>query len=30
KAAGARSLSGQEIKALQFHTKRDIYEAHRS
>lgn len=29
-AAGARSLSGQEIKALQFHTKRDIYEAHRS
>ncbi|MCC9021118.1 aldo/keto reductase [Bacillus nakamurai] len=29
-AAKARRLSGQEIKALQFHTKRDVYEAHRS
>ncbi|MEH7106132.1 aldo/keto reductase, partial [Bacillus velezensis] len=29
-AAEARRLSSQEIKALQYHTKRDVYEAHRS
>ncbi|MGV4319803.1 aldo/keto reductase [Bacillus mojavensis] len=28
-AANARRLSEQEIKALQFYTKQDIYEAHR-
>ncbi|MDJ1630946.1 aldo/keto reductase [Bacillus velezensis] len=28
--AEARRLSDQEIKALQYHTKRDVYEAHRS
>ncbi|MCY8480402.1 aldo/keto reductase [Bacillus mojavensis] len=29
-AANARRLSEQEIKALQFYTKQDVYEAHRS
>ncbi len=29
-AANARRLSEEEIKALQSHTKQDVYEAHRS
>lgn len=29
-AANARRLSEEEIRALQSHTKQDVYEAHRS
>lgn len=29
KAASARPLTEQEIKALRFYTKRDVYTAHR-